>query len=248
MKVYDPDLHGAALRTMHGDFALMVMLGLAEAHVLRGETAEAAVWRSRVLEIGLGSGRAHDQGHILVYAGCLHPLLTRDMAEALRGADQLRRLVEEHDLAAWRGHAMLFGGLASIRAGALEEGFRAARAGVVELLNRNGFDNVWFVLMADACVEHELLDEATVMLDYARPLLEQGDLRFAALFHSVAARLALLQGKDRTIALSHFDQGKEIALQQGAKLFLCRLTDESAALGAERVIPVQPAEASAGQG
>jgi hypothetical protein len=185
---------------------------------------------------------------MLVYAGVLHPLLTGDMAETLRGADQLRRLVEEHDLAAWRGHAMLFGGLASIRAGALEEGFRAARAGVVELLNRNGFDNVWFVLTADACVEHSFLDEATLMLDYARPLLEQGDLRFAALFHSVAARLAVRLGDDPATILSHLDQGKQIALQQGAALFLHRLMEQYAAHEADSVMPKAPAEASAGQG
>ena len=247
MKMYDSELHGEALRTMHGDFALMVMLGLAEAHALRGEAVEAASWRSRVLEMGLGSGRAHDQGHILVYAGCLHPLLTGDMAEAALGAEQLLRLVEEHDLVAWRGHALLFGGLANIRAGAPEHGFRRVREGIAEI-KRNAFDNVWFVLTADACVEHSFLDEATLMLDYARPLLEQGDLRFAALFHSVAARLAVRLGDDPATILSHLDQGKQIALQQGAALFLHRLMEQYAAHEADSVMPKAPAEASAGQG
>jgi hypothetical protein len=169
------------------------------------------------------------------------------MAEAALGAEQLLRLVEEHDLVAWRGHALLFGGLANIRAGAPEHGFRRVREGIAEI-KRNAFDNVWFVLTADACVEHSFLDEATLMLDYARPLLEQGDLRFAALFHSVAARLAVRLGDDPATILSHLDQGKQIALQQGAALFLHRLMEQYAAHEADSVMPKAPAEASAGQG
>jgi len=237
MAHFDEARHGEALRTMHGDIALMVMLGLAEAHALVANGAEAETWRARVLEAVGRPGRAHDSVHLLVYAGCLHPMLAGDMRESAQRAEELLGLVDTHNLTFWRGHALLFSGLGRIDAGDVDGGFQVAEAGIELLLKASAFNNCWYVLMARACIDHGRFDQAAASLEYARPSMDQGDLRFAPIYHWQRARLARARCEDGLFVEAHLNLARQLARAHGSRLFLEQIEAETPSLGARPASP-----------
>lgn len=230
LAIYDEGRHADALRTMHGDHSLMVMLGLAEAYALAGKGEEAQHWRSAVLAAARQSRRAHDIAHILAFAGCLHPYLTGDHAEAARNADELVRLCQEHDLAFWLGHGTLFQGLGMMSAGDSAEGVAIARQGIQKLLSFNAFSNAWYVIMAAACLDHGTSRECADLLAHAAKSLEMGDLRFAPEYHRVRAELLHRMGEPQAEIVAEFRRGIALAEEQGTLLFLPALTSGLAAI------------------
>ena len=174
MALYVPEKHAAELRTGHSDHATMVMMGLAETYLLLGDFDAAERWRLQTIATARQSERLHDIGHVLVFAGCLHPAMAGRFEDMARSAAELKNLVTKDDLPSWRGHADLFSGLALMRRGEKEEGLVRARRGIKRLLDAHAFSNCWFILFAQACFENGRLDEAAEMLALVRPSLAQG--------------------------------------------------------------------------
>jgi class 3 adenylate cyclase len=230
LELYDPERHAADLRLGHSDHATIVMLGLAETYLVLADSDAADHWRDRTLATARQSQRLHDMGHVLAFGGCLHPAMARRYDEMARSADELNDLVTRHDLRFWRGHADLFSGLSRIRRGETDEGFGVARRGVEQLFEANAFSNCWYVLYAEACLHHGRLDEAADILARVRPSLEQGDVRFAAELHRVDALVASAQGAGVEETRERLQAALDLALSQGARLFVGRIQDDLGAL------------------
>ena len=220
LELYQPDRHGDALRTMHGDHALMAIMGLSEAYALAADLEAAREWRAQALETARLARRAHDLGHVLAFAGCLHAMLLGEIEECGRRARELVEVAEAHDLTFWRGHGRLFTGLCLIEEGQTETGFPEARRGVSALLETNAFSNCWYILMARACVRHGHFSEAREMLDYAQRSMDQGDLRFAPEYHRVRALLLKAQGACREEVLDVLQKARDQAVRFGTHIFL----------------------------
>jgi tetratricopeptide (TPR) repeat protein len=223
MALYVPEKHAAELRTGHSDHATMVMMGLAETYLLLGDFDAAERWRLQTIATARQSERLHDIGHVLVFAGCLHPAMAGRFEDMARSAAELKNLVTKDDLPSWRGHADLFSGLALMRRGEKEEGLVRARRGIKRLLDAHAFSNCWYILFAQACLENGRLDEAAEMLALVRPSLAQGDVRFAAEFHRVDAAVTLARGGSVAEARERLKDALALAESQEALLFVDRL-------------------------
>ncbi|MFO1209066.1 MAG: AAA family ATPase [Amaricoccus sp.] len=241
MGLFDPDRHGEALRGGHSDHATMVMLGLAETHLLKGEAAATDAWRARALEAARVSGRDHDQGHALVFAGCLHPYLLGRHDEVAAHAAELGALIAQRSLPNWSPYLDLFGGLLAARGGDVEAGLARAQRGVQGLIAARAFGGWWYLLHAEACIEHGRWDEAEASLAPFRPMLELGAAEFAAEYHRLRGRLALRRDADEAAAVAAFRTGLQVARRQGAALLADRIEADLAA-----IVDAGPAERAAG--
>ncbi|MDD9910030.1 MAG: AAA family ATPase [Ahrensia sp.] len=230
MELYDASQHAEALRAVHGDHALMVQLGLAEAYTLKNEPDQANQWRASAIEAARASKRAHDIGHVLAYAGCLHALLLGQHEEFARYAVELKEQTVASKLPFWEGHGDLFAGLLNVQKGRPDEGFEQARLGVKKLREVNAFSNCWYIWLADACVDHGHLEEAASLLTYARPSLELGDMRFAPEFRRVRAKLARKRGMPDDRVARALNEAMEIARSRGLAIFEPRIQADLDAL------------------
>ena len=232
LALYDPEKHAAELRTGHSDHATMVMMGLAETYLLLADFDAADRWRARTLEAARQSERMHDMGHVLAFAGCLHPALAGRFDEMERAAEELDDLVRTHELPSWRGHADLFSGLSRVRRGETQGGLARAREGIEQLIEAKVFGNCWHIVYAQACIEQGHVEEAAEMLALVRSTLDQGDVRFAAEFLRVDGAVALARGAlDQ--ARSRLQDALALALSQGAHLFVDRIRRDLATCEAE---------------
>lgn len=233
MRLFDPERHGDALRAGHSDHATMVMLGLAEAHLLVGDAATAETWRARALAAARAAARVHDEGHTLVFAGCLHPYLAGRHDEVAAHAEELAALIARRDLPNWRPFSDLFTGLLRARNGDADAGLAIAGRGAQGLVAAKAWGSWWRLLHAEACLDAGRPAEAAASLAPVRAMLELGAAQFAAEYHRLQARLALGRG-DAAAAAAILDEARDTARRQGATLFLDRIEADADALGARR--------------
>jgi len=113
----------------------------------------------------------HDLGHVLAFTS-VHAALIRRYDRLADGAAELAQVIDRNDLPFWRGHSDLFSGISMVERGKDDEGLALARRGVAELLEANVFSNCWYILFADTCLGHGLIDEAEEMLGHAEPSME----------------------------------------------------------------------------
>ncbi len=219
MSLYDEAQHGPALRLMHGDHALMVMMGLAEAHTLSANLEEARHWGDRVIDAARKSKRAHDIAHVLAFAGCLHPMLIGDFDRAGLHGQELIDVCKNNGISYWLGHGHLFKGLCMIQSGKTGSGFVEADKGMDLLISANAFSNCWHILYAGACIEHGRIERAHELIGIAERSINQGDVRFAAEFHRIRARLYRAQRQPADIIEREIGQALVLVSQQGSHLF-----------------------------
>ena len=233
MALYDPERDAEALQTLHGDHALMVTMGLSEVYTVTGDLIKAKTWRDKVIAAAMASERAHDQVHILAFAGCLHAKLMGDMEECGHRAQTLEDLVTRHDLPFWRGHAQIFNGLYQIHLGDEETGFALALQGAEEIRAASAFSNCWYILVAEAAAELGHIEVGHEMLRYARGSMDKGDLRFSPEYHRIRAMLLAAENAPPAHVQDEFITARKLATDLGANLFLERIDSGLAALAAE---------------
>lgn len=229
MSLYDTKAHAEQLRSIHGDPALMVMLGLTEAHTLTGELELADQWRERLLQEARNSERVHDLGHVLAFT-CVHAALIRRDDRLTGDAAELAQVIDRNNLPFWRGHSDLFSGISMVDLGKDSEGLALARRGVSKLLEANVFSNCWYILFADTCLSLGLIDEVEEMLSHAEPSMEAGDMRFAPEFHRIKAGVAGARGLGRDAVKERLELGRKLAISQGTLQYIIRIEEDLATL------------------
>ncbi|MCE5972547.1 AAA family ATPase [Sinirhodobacter sp. WL0062] len=222
MTLFDPDQHGEMMRQGHSDHVTMVMLGLSEAYLLKGDIANADLWRDRMFAYARTMRRVHDSGHMLVFVSMHSELLGRhDLTKAYIA--ELEALMTQHSLPNWGGYRDLFVGLLRAREGGVDEGLAKAREGVERLIAVKAFGNWWYLLYAEACAKAGRWREVAWALDRARAISEGGDVRFAAELYRLDAHLAFECNCDADAARALMEQGLRIARGQSGDLVAARL-------------------------
>ena len=227
--LYDPSLHGTAMRTGHSDHATMVQLGLAEAYTLMGNEAQANLWRTRTLAAARASGRLHDRCHTLAFAGCFHAILMHRWDEARAAIDELSDLLASNSLPNWAGYLDLFQGLLLVQDGEGARGLALARSGVDALMSARAFGNWWYILFAEACITCGAIAEAERMLALAETVFDMADWRFAPEFLRLQARLDLTRG-DTAAAVARLTEAGTLARRQQAHLHSVLIDQDLAAI------------------
>jgi class 3 adenylate cyclase len=223
LALYDADAHGDDLRAGHSDHVTMVALGLAETYTLLGQRAEADEWRTTAIERAVRSGRIHDQGHTLVFAGCLHPYLMDRHDDVAEHTARLEALIAAHSLPNWQGFAELFRGLVSVRAGLLDEGLASARHGADRLLSIEAYGNWWHLLYAEACMVAGDWATAKAMVAAADAITQRGTLAFEAEARRIEAVIRAQHDGDAAEAARLLDAAEAVADAQGAVLLAERV-------------------------
>lgn len=231
MELYDPLEHAEEMRKGHSDHAAMVMMGLAEAYVLKGDLEQSRHWGQRSINMARVTNRQHDRAHTLTFSGCLHPYLAREYDVAEAHAHELRGLLDENPLANWEGFPDLFTGLVRFHRGEVEEGLHQAETGALALLESKRYGNWWQVLFAEACILGAHWNKAQDMLDKANLSMAQSELRFGAEYFRLKAKLQAVRSKDHDGAEAALKEGLALARKQAAHLFEQRILEDMAALG-----------------
>jgi class 3 adenylate cyclase len=201
--------------------ALMTMVGLAEIHTLFEEFEAADRWMLRVLQVAREGGQAHNLCNALMFCGCFLPALRREEGDIAACAAELKAISLQQKLPYWLGHAELFGGLALIRHGSIDEGFIEARRGMKQIIASNAFMNGPYILYAEACLEAGRTDEGRQSLEHAKLSIEGGQTWLEAEYHRVRARLDWMED-GASAARKSFETALRIAETQGARLFAAR--------------------------
>jgi hypothetical protein len=217
MKQYDPQAHGAAMRTGHSDHATMVMMGIAETSLLMGDLDTAAEWRTRTLETAAASGRLHDRCHTLAFAGLCHNLLIREDAMARRYLNELQTLLREHQVANWMGYLDLFEGVLAGRAQP-GKGLELAARGFDTLVEGRAFGTWWLLIYAEMLLDAGLTNGVGEVIEKARSVSTLGDQRIGAELMRQEARWQAMCGSDANIVRNLLEGALALARQQGAGL------------------------------
>ena len=145
-------------------------------------------------------------------------------------AARLRDLTLQHDLPYWRPHADLLGGVADIRHGAIEKGFRLAAHGMERMIaERLPSLTAWCVVFAGGCVKAHRPEEGLATLAGIAEEVETGERWTAGEFHRLRGLLRLQAG-DSEGGLDDLAEAQRIAVQQGAGLVERRATADLARL------------------
>lgn len=218
-KLFDPELHNEMLNrvgaTVH---AVTVKVGLAEAWTMLGDAERAGIWRKAALAEADASGHYQTICHTTAFAGGLLAALTEDADNLAFHATRLRDLTLQHDLPYWRPHADLLAGVADIRRGTLEKGFRLAQHGMERMIaERLPSLSAWCVVFAGGCIRARRSQEGLTALAGIAEEIETGERWTAGEFHRLRGLLRLQSG-DCTGGLEDLAEAQRIATQQGSAL------------------------------
>jgi hypothetical protein len=224
-KLFDPGLHNEALNrigaTVH---AVIVKVGLAEAWTVLGDAERAGIWRKAALDEADASGHYQTICHTTAFAGGLLAALMEDADNLAFHATRLRDLTLQHDLPYWRPHADLLAGVADIRRGIVEKGFRLAQHGMERMIaERLPSLSAWCVVFAGGCVRARRPQEGLATLAGIAEEIETGERWTAGEFHRLRGLLRLQSG-DSTGGLEDLAEAQRIAAQQGSALVERRVT------------------------
>ena len=230
-KLFDPELHNEALNrigaTIH---AVTVKVGLAEAWTVLGNAEQAGSWRKAALDDAEASGHYQTICHTAAFAGGLLAAFMEDADDLAFHATRLRNLTFQHDLPYWRPHADLLGGVAEIRHGAIEKGFRQAAHGMERMIaERLPSLTAWCVVFAGGCVKAHRPEEGLATLAGIAGEVETGERWTAGEFHRLRGLLRLQAG-DNQGGLDDLAEAQRIARQQGAGLVEGRVSADLARL------------------
>ncbi len=212
---------------------LMVVVGMAEVFTLFKQTEQAQATREHCVAVANADGRLHNRCQALVFGCCLTAAVARD-ARALKGyAKDLYELTHGAEVwPVWGGHAELFYGLSVIADGEVDKGFELADKGVAQMTAAGAYNNVWYILHADACCTAGRVAQAQSSLDLAEPWRANGLAWFDAEFLRVRGRLRLLRGEGRAAARADYEAALRLAQEQESPLFIERAQEALAALAA----------------
>ena len=224
-----PELHDEALNrigaTVH---AITVKVGLAEAWTLIGDSNRAAVWRQAALEEAQASGHFQTLCHTTAFAGGLLAALVEDADDLALHASRLRSLTLQHDLPFYRPHADLLAGVADIRRGDVDKGFRLAKHGIERLMAaRMPSLTAWCIVFAGGCLKARRIEEGLANLASVAGEVETGERWIAAEFHRLRGLLRLGAG-DAEAGLADLAAAQRIAAEQGATLIELRANSDLA--------------------
>jgi hypothetical protein len=211
----------------------MVVVGMAEVATFMALPQQAHALRERCLTIAEADGRVHNRCQALVFGCCLTAAVAAEAAVLERYADTLHALTHgAEEQPVWRGHAKLFKGLSMVAAGQRDPGFAMAALGVQQMQAAGAYNNVWFILHADACCQAGRLDEAEHSLALAQPWRDNGLLWVEAEYLRVRAKLQQARGADLGAVRADLEAALRLAEEQGAALFVERARAALQALGA----------------
>jgi class 3 adenylate cyclase/energy-coupling factor transporter ATP-binding protein EcfA2 len=224
-KLFDPELHNEALNrvgaTVH---AVIVKVGLAEAWTMLGDAERAGIWREAALDEADASGHYQTICHTSAFAGGLLAAFMEDADNLAFHATRLRELTLQHDLPYWRPHADLLAGVADIRRGKVEKGFRLAQHGTERMIaERLPSLSAWCVVFAGGCVKACRPQEGLATLASITEEIETGERWTAGEFHRLRGLLRLQSG-DNTGGFEDLAEAQRIATQQGSALVERRVT------------------------
>jgi class 3 adenylate cyclase len=224
-KLFDPELHNEPLNrigaTVH---AVTVKVGLAEAWTVLGNAEQAGSWRKAALDDAESSGHYQTICHTTAFAGGLLAAFMEDADDLAFHATRLRNLTLQHDLPYWRPHADLLGGVADIRHGAIEKGFRLAQHGMDRMIaERLPSLTAWCVVFAGGCLKAHRPEEGLATLAGIAEEVETGERWTAGEFHRLRGLLRLQSG-DSEGGLDDLGEAQRIAVQQGSLLIERRAT------------------------
>jgi len=224
-ELFDPELHNEALNrigaTVH---AVTVKVGLAEAWTVLGDAERAGFWRKAALDDAEASAHYQTICHTAAFAGGLLAAFLEDADDLAFHALRLRNLTAQHDLPYWRPHADLLGGVADIRRGAVEKGFRLAQQGMERMIaERLPSLTAWCVVFAGGCVKAQRPKEGLATLAGIAEEVETGERWTAGEFHRLRGLLRVQSG-DSAGGLGDLAEARRIAVQQGAGLVERRAT------------------------
>jgi class 3 adenylate cyclase/ABC-type cobalamin/Fe3+-siderophores transport system ATPase subunit len=224
-KLFVPELHNEALNrigaTIH---AVTVKVGLAEAWTVLGNAEQAEFWRKAALDDAETSGHYQTICHSIAFAGGLLAAFMEDADDLAFHAARLRNLTLQHDLPYWRPHADLLGGVADIRNGATEKGFRLAQHGMERMIaERLPSLTAWCVVFAGGCVKAHRPEEGLDTLAGIASEVETGERWTAGEFHRLRGLLRLQSG-DSEGGIDDLAEAQRIAVQQGSQLIERRAT------------------------
>jgi hypothetical protein len=224
-KLFVPELHNEALNrigaTIH---AVTVKVGLAEAWTVLGNAEQAEFWRKAALDDAETSGHYQTICHSIAFAGGLLAAFMEDAGDLAFHATRLRNLTLQHDLPYWRPHADLLGGVADIRNGATEKGFRLAQHGMERMIaERLPSLTAWCVVFAGGCVKAHRPEEGLATLAGIASEVETGERWTAGEFHRLRGLLRLQSG-DSEGGIDDLAEAQRIAVQQGSQLIARRAT------------------------
>jgi class 3 adenylate cyclase len=224
-RLFDPELHSEALNrigaTIH---AVTVKVGFAEAWTVIGDAERAGFWRKAALDDAVASGHYQTICHTIAFAGGLLAAFMEDAEDLAFHAGRLRDLTLQHDLPYWRPHADLLAGVADIRRGAVEKGFRLAQHGMEQMIaERLPSLTAWCVVFAGGCVKAHRPQEGLATLAGIADEVETGERWTAGEFHRLRGLLRLQSG-DSAGGLDDLAEAERIAAQQGSILVERRVT------------------------
>ena len=230
-KLFVPELHNEALNrigaTIH---AVTVKVGLAEAWTVLGDAERAGIWREAALGDAEASGHYQTICHTAAFAGGLLAAFMEDADDLAFHAARLRDLTLQHDLPYWRPHADLLGGVADIRHGAIEKGFRLAAHGMQRMIaERLPSLTAWCVVFAGGCVKAHRPEEGLATLAGIAEEVETGERWTAGEYYRLRGLLRLQSG-DSEGGLDDLGEAQRIAVQQGSQLVERRATADLARL------------------
>jgi len=236
-KLFDPELHNEALNkvgaTVH---AVTVKVGLAEAWTVLGDAERAGIWGKAAIEEADASGHYQTICHTTAFAGGLLAALMEDTDSLAVHATRLRDLTLKHDLSYWRPHADLLAGLADIRRGMVEKGFRLAQHGMERMIaDRLPSLSAWCVVFADGCLKARRPQEGLATLAGIAEEIETGERWTAGEFHRLRGLLRLQSG-DMKGGLEDLAEAQRIAAQQGAALVERRVTADRERFANARIV------------
>ena len=217
--LFVPELHNEALNrigaTIH---AVTVKVGLAEAWTLLGDAERASHWRKSALDDAEASGHYQTMCHTSAFAGGLLAAFMGDADDLAFHALRLRNLTLQHDLPYWRPHADLLAGVADIRRGVVDQGFRLAQHGMERMIaERLPSLTAWCVVFAGGCVKAHRPEEGLATLAGIAEEVETGERWTAGEFHRLRGLLRLQAG-DNANGLDDLAEAQRIAVQQGSML------------------------------
>jgi hypothetical protein len=223
LALFIPELHSEALNrigaTLH---EITVKVGLAEAWTMLGSPERAAVWREAAIEEAQASGHFQTICHTTAFAGGLLAAFMEDAEDLAFHASRLRNLTLQHDLPFYRPHADLLAGVADIRRGAVDKGFRLAQHGIERLMAaRMPSLTAWCVVFAGGCLKAHRIEEGLANFASIATEVETGERWIAAEFHRLRGLLRLQAG-DGVAGLADLAEARRIATLQGSTLLQSR--------------------------
>jgi class 3 adenylate cyclase/tetratricopeptide (TPR) repeat protein len=222
-QMFVPELHNEPLNKIGATFhAITVKVGLAEAWTLIGDVERAVACRQAALEAAQECGHFQTLCHTIAFAGGLLAALIEDTDELAFHASRLRSLTLQHDLPFWRPHADLLAGLAEIRRGAIDKGFRLAQHGIERLMaSQLPSLTTWCIVFGGGCLKAHRIEEGLANFATIAKEVETGERWLAAEFHRLRGLLRLQAGDDQA-GLADLAEAQRIAVQQGSTLFELR--------------------------